>query len=86
MKYVIPEDLLLQTVVDEMVILDSASGKYYTLDIVATRMINVFRETASIDRTLSILLGEYDVEACVLRQDLLDLLDKMVKAGLLRIV
>lgn len=84
MIYDIPDRLLLQSVADEKVILDPDTGKYYTLDAVGSRMIDLLRESASIESTINAIVLEYAVSAQEAEKDLIELLDKMAQHGLLQ--
>ena len=84
MRYDIPDRLLLQSVADEKVILDPDSGNYYTLDAVGSRMIDLLRESGSIEKTISGVVLEYAVSPQEAETDLIELLDKMAQHGLLQ--
>lgn len=84
MPYHIPERLLLQSVADEKVILDPASGYYYTLDAVGSRMIDLLRTTNSIAQTVAGVVAEFDVSAETSREDLMALLEQMAEHGLVQ--
>ena len=84
MRYEIPDNLLLQSVADEKVILDPATGNYYTLDTVGARMIDLLRESGSIDTTVSAIVSEYAVSAQDAQRDLIELLANMAQHGLLQ--
>ncbi|MBL4782723.1 MAG: PqqD family protein [Porticoccaceae bacterium] len=84
MIYDIPDRLLLQSVADEKVILDPDTGNYYTLDAVGSRMIDLLRDTASIESTVSAMVLEYAVSPQEAETDLIELLDKMAQHGLLQ--
>ncbi len=81
MRYKIQDDLLLQKVVDETVILDPASGDYFSLDEIGTRMIELFRETGSVDETVKSMVQEYDGDEDKIKRDLIILLDEMAQHG-----
>ncbi|MBA2525336.1 MAG: PqqD family protein, partial [Pyrinomonadaceae bacterium] len=55
------------------------------LDEVGTRMLSVLTTSKSIQTAFEMLLEEYDVENGLLRQDLIDLIDRLVEQGLLEI-
>ena len=84
MRYEIPDNLLLQSVADEKVILDPATGNYYTLDTVGARMIDLLRESGSVETTVSAIVSEYAVSAQDAQRDLIELLDNMTQHGLLQ--
>lgn len=78
----LPDNLLLQVVKDETVILDPASGNYFTLDAIGTRMLQLFRETADLENTAAQIASEYEVAAETAKHDLVQLLKQMVEHGL----
>lgn len=78
----ISADLLLQTVSDEAVILDPATGRYFTLNPVATRMLQLYRATPDSAAVVDAIVTEYAVDAAVARRDLQALLDDLVARGL----
>jgi hypothetical protein len=84
MSYTIPQRLLLQSVADEKVILDPDSGNYYTLDAIGARMIDLFRDSGSLEQTVARIVIEYEVQAETAHSDLIALLDQMVQQGLVQ--
>ncbi len=83
MPYRLKENLLLQAVANETVILDPDSGSYFTLDDVGTRMIELLRESGSIEQTVKEMVKEYDASPDTIRGDLQTLLQGMSDAGLM---
>ncbi len=81
LPYRLKPHLLLQRVAGETVILDPESGRYYTLDEVATRMIELFT-SVSLEETLSAMVEEYDTDIDTVRSDLEALLESMAGQGL----
>ena len=81
----IPDDVLFRDLEGEAVILSTESGKYYGLDEVGTRMWNLLSQHGRIEPAYRALLAEYDVAEDTLQQDLLDLVDKLIDEGLLRL-
>ena len=82
-KLHIPESVYFQLVTDEAVILDTASGKYFGLDDVGTRMWQLLTEHGQIEPAYQALLQEYEVEAERLKADLLGLVDQLAAKGLI---
>jgi ATP-binding cassette, subfamily B, bacterial len=80
--YQIPEELLLQTVADETVILDPDSGNYFTLDSVGSRLIALFRENQSVQKTADKMAEEYQSTSDAIYTDLVTLLEEMAGHGL----
>lgn len=81
-KYHIADDLLLQTVREEAVILNPTSGKYFTLNEVGTRMVQLYRELVDEDQVIAKITAEYAIDAATARADLQQLLHDMTANGL----
>ena len=80
-SYKIQDDVFLQKVVNETVILAPESGNYFSLDEVGSRMIELFRQTGSIEQTVAALVREYDAPQADIKRDLLALLEDMAQQG-----
>jgi hypothetical protein len=85
----IPQDVLFHEVsdefVNEMVLLNLATGKYFSLDDVGTRMWLLISKHGQLKVVHQAFLEEYLVEPEQLEQDLLALADRLVANGLLQI-
>ena len=79
------DDVLVSDLDGESVILNLNSERYYGLDRVGTRFLDVLSNSASIEEAFDTLLAEYDVEAEALRVDLTALLNTMTEQGLLEV-
>lgn len=79
----VPDDVLISNLQEESVILNLDSERYYGLDDVGTRFISVLNSSDSIEAAYEMLRDEYDVDAHSLRQDLLELVEDLVKQGIL---
>ena len=84
-KVSVSKDVLASEVENEIVLLNQATGKYFTLDDVGTRMWKLIVQHGQLAPVKQALLAEYDVEAQQLEQDLLTLTDKLVANALLQI-
>ena len=84
-KISVPSSVYVQPLVDETVILDTATGKYYGLDNVGARIWNLLVEHRDVGTAFNILLEEYNVEAPRLEKDLLELVDKLADMELVKI-
>jgi hypothetical protein len=60
--------------------------RYYGLNDVGTRMLTVLTSSDSIDAAYNSLLDEYQVEAEVLRRDLISTIEQLADQGLVEIV
>ena len=81
----IPDDVLISKLQEESVILNLDSERYYGLDDIGTRIMSVLTTSESIEAAYQTLVSEYDVDAEVLRQDLIDLIENLSKQGLISI-
>lgn len=81
----VPDDVLISRLQEESVILNLDSERYFGLDDVGTRMLSVLSTSESIESAYQSLLDEYDVDSQVLRQDLLALVENLVRQGLVEV-
>jgi hypothetical protein len=84
-KISIPADVLFNVVADEMVVLNLASGKYFSLDDVGTRMWVLTEEHGQLKAVHAALLSEYAVDPQQLEADLLALMEKLVGNELVQV-
>jgi len=82
----LPHDVLISGLQTESVLLNVDSERYYGLNDVGTRMLTVLTSSDSIEAAYNSLLAEYDVEAEVLRGDLISTIEKLAKHGLVEII
>jgi len=75
--------VLISQLQDESVILNLESERYFGLDDVGTRFLTILTSSDSIEAAHETLVGEYDVDPQVLREDLLALVENLVDQGLL---
>ena len=81
----IPDDVLISNLQEESVILNLDSERYFGLDEVGTRFLSVLTTSDSIEAAYDRLVREYDVDAHVLRQDLLALVENLINQGLVEL-
>jgi hypothetical protein len=79
-----PSEVLVREVGDEMVLLNTASEQYHSLNDVGRRCYELLGAGASIEETVAAICGEYDVDATQARSDIEALLPELVGSGLLR--
>jgi hypothetical protein len=79
----VPDDVLISNLQEESVILNLDSERYYGLDDVGTRFLSVLNTADSIEAAYEVLRAQYDVDAQNLRQDLLELVEELVRQGIL---
>lgn len=80
-----PPHVVARPLDDETVLLNLDTETYFGLDEVGTRMLEVLRESASIDAAVTQLLSEYDTDEATLRSDLQALLTKLAENGLVEL-
>jgi coenzyme PQQ synthesis protein D (PqqD) len=80
----IPDDVVFRVLGDEAVILNLASGVYFGLDTVGTRMWQLMSEHGSTDKVIAAMLDEYAVEEGQLRSDLDKLIEQLSEKGLVK--
>jgi len=78
-------DTLINQVGGESVLLNLGSEKYYGLDEIGTSMWQALTTSESIQQAYDTLLGEYDVDGEVLRNDMSELIEKLSANGLVEI-
>ena len=81
----VPDDVLISTLQSESVILNLKSERYFGLDEVGTRILSVLSTSNSIQAAYDTLLDEYEVEAEVLRKDLMSLIERLADQGVVEI-
>lgn len=70
----------------ELVIMDTDSGAYYSLDAIGTDIWNRLAAPIDVETLCRSLEQGYDAQADIIRRDVLDLLDSMVEKGLVEVV
>ena len=82
-RVAVPDGVLISHLQEESVILNLESERYFGLDDVGTRFLTVLTSSESIEAAYETLRAEYDVDPETLRDDLRELVDKLVDQGLL---
>jgi len=80
-----PPDVLVSELAGESVILNLKSECYFGLDEMGTNMWSALVKAESIQAAYDSLLAEYEVNADQLKQDLTELLSKLIDKGLLEV-
>jgi len=83
-KLVLSPEVMFQELGGEMVLLDLASESYFGLDEVGARIWGLLKEHGELQTVFEAMLEEYDVEPEKLEKDLLDLVGRLLEAGLVR--
>ena len=79
----ISNDVVFRDLAGEVVLLNLATGTYFGLDAVGTRVWHLIGEQGSKEKVIRVLLAEYEVEENRLRRDLDDLIGRLRAQGLL---
>ncbi|MCB1876983.1 MAG: PqqD family protein [Chromatiales bacterium] len=79
-----PQHVLMQRVQGECLLLNLESGKYFTLDTIGTRMLDLAMDETDAETCVRQLQQEYDAEAAHIRHDFRELLDNLRTKGLTR--
>jgi hypothetical protein len=80
----IPKEVMSRQVGDELVILDLASGIYFGLDAVGTRIWQLLQEGKPLAEICDVMTGEYEVSTSQMQEDLLRLVAELQARGLVR--
>jgi len=81
----VPKHVLVCFLEKDCVLLNLEAEIYYGLDETGTRMWQLLTTAPNIENAYEQLLTEFDVEAGLLRQNLSELLGRLVDKGLLRV-
>lgn len=82
-RVTVPDGVLISHLQEEAVILNLESERYFGLDDVGTRFLTVLTSSESIEAAYETLRQEYDVNPQALRDDLRELVEKLIDQGLL---
>lgn len=84
-RVTLPQDVLISGVEGESVLLNLNSERYFGLDGVGTRFLTVLTSSDSIQAAYEKLLDEYEVDAAVLREDLLSVVEELSQQGIVKV-
>jgi hypothetical protein len=84
-RVVVPTHVLVRFLDKESVLLNIETERYFGLDETGTRMWQLATAAPKIEVAYQQLLDEYDVEPGLLRENLTDLLSRLVDNGLLQV-
>lgn len=83
MRYLKPDGVLVQTIGDDLVVMNIATEQYFSLSGSARRFWECILTSGSVSASAEQLMQEYEVEQRVLEQDLEAFCAELVKRGLL---
>ena len=76
-------DVVFRDLEGEAVILDLASGRYFGLNAVGTRIWTLLDAGMPLERIVDTLAGEYDADARQIARDVTTLIDELSSRGLI---
>ena len=82
-KYSRPDDVLLRTVGDETLILNTATERYFQLDPIGSRILQLVLAGDSFDDAVTDVCQNYDAPRDVVAADTNELIASLLDAGLL---
>jgi hypothetical protein len=85
-RVTIPPEVMARTLGGEQVILNLATGNYFGLDAVGSRIWELLVDGKSLSAAHLLLLDEYEVDSDVLERDMLALVDALKAQGLVAAV
>ena len=85
MKIQVSGDVVTRNLAGEAVLLDLASGTYFGLDEVGTRIWQLLGEHGSDEPVVAALLDEYDIDEARIRSDLDRLVGELHGKGLVQV-
>jgi hypothetical protein len=81
-RLAVPEHVAMRELDEELVLLNFESERYFGLDDVGARILEVLRDASSIDAGITVLLDEFEVDESQLRHDVGALVTSLVDGGL----
>jgi Coenzyme PQQ synthesis protein D (PqqD) len=85
-RVAVPQHVLIRFLDKESVLLNIETERYFGLDETGTRMWQLVTAAPNIETAYHQLLGEYEVQPEPLRNDLIELLGRLVENGLLQVI
>ena len=82
-KYKINPDVVFQPMDDEAIIVSLNSEEIYKLNLTGAEIVKLIEANTPLSEILTILAKQFDVEEQQFEQDVLELLDQLLKAGLI---
>lgn len=86
MRIRVPEQVVFRELENETVLLNLATGFYYGLDDVGTRMWQALEKHGTVEAAAYELLDEFEVDGARLQKDLQSLTRELCDQGLLEVV
>ena len=83
-RVVVPAHVLIRHLHGESVLLNLDTEEYFGLDVTGTRMWEVATRSASLEAAYTALVQEFDVDPEELRENLAELMARLIENGLLK--
>ncbi|HUF47560.1 MAG TPA: PqqD family protein [Vicinamibacterales bacterium] len=81
-----PRPGIVSRVVDRStVLLDTSSGRYFSLDAIGTQAWTHLTSTSSVQAALDALVAEFDADVDLVRKDLVTLIERLEERGLVEL-
>ena len=81
----VPDDVIFRELDGEAIILNLATGIYFGLDEVGTRVWALATASGSLRHAVEVMAGEYDVDRQALERDVLELAGGLLEKGLIQV-
>ena len=85
MRIRVPATVVSRVVDDATVLLDTATGRYFSLDAVGSRVWSQLSVSPTVDAACEALLEDFDVDPKRLQADVHDLVERLAAAGLVEV-
>ena len=82
MKITLSTQLLTQDIEDELILLNMETGRYFGLQGTGNRVWQLLAALGDTDQVLAALQDEYDADETTLRQDIDELIERLIEANL----
>ena len=82
---VVPDDVIFRELDGEAIILNLATGMYFGLDEVGTRLWALVADSGTLRHAVDVMAGEYDVDRAALEGDVLELAGGLLDKGLVQV-
>ena len=84
-EFLVPDDVIFRELDGEAIILNLATGNYFGLDEIGTRVWALIAGSGSLRRAVEVIAAEYDVDRATLEADVLELAGGLLDKGLVQV-
>lgn len=85
MKIIPSDQILCQEIANEVVLLNTESGRYFGLESTGHRVWQLLAELGDTEKAVQALMSEYDEDEATLRGDVEELVEKLLETGLVTV-